>query len=590
MRSIRTKIIAAILLTSFLVAGVISGYTIYRMKVDAKENLALLRQTMLTDFDRSMKGQVENAVSLVQALYKQQMAGAITEQEAKQRAADYLRQIRFNGEDYFWIDTYEGVNVVLYGRKDVEGKSRWDSKDTHGKLLIQEIIKAGRAGGGFSEFYFPKPGQTEALPKRSYSLAFDPYKWVIGTGNWYEDIDKAVLAQQQQYEAAHRKQYITQAVIALISLLLSAVLAFLLGRSLTRPLIKTQETVNELAKGNLTVKLDGAILNRNDEIGSMAHALANMIKNYSAMIRSVSSGTEHLSAMSQQLTASAQESTKASTVVAESSSQVAEGSQTQLAAISDVSSVVEELGASTEEVAATSSGVSASSKKMLTMAEQGGIVISSTIQQMGSIKDSVTASARLVEKLGERSNQIGQIVDTISSIAGQTNLLALNAAIEAARAGEQGRGFAVVADEVRKLAEQSQVASQEISDIIKEIQQDTLKAVEAMHSGEQEVGKGTEYVKTAGQTFSDILSAVQNVSAQVDDISAAIEEMAKGTQTIVESVKIIEGYSKDAVLETQTVSAAAEEQTASMHEIAESSGSLADIAGELQQQIIKFRV
>ena len=183
---------------------------------------------------------------------------------------------------------------------------------------------------------------------------------------------------------------------------------------------------------------------------------------------------------------------------------------------------------------------------------------------MGQIEQTVTRSSSVVAKLGERSKEIGQIVDTISGIAGQTNLLALNAAIEAARAGEQGRGFAVVAEEVRKLAEQSQGAAKQIAGLIGEIRNDTDSAVVAMNEGTKEVRIGTEVVNNAGQSFRDIYTSVSDVTGQVREISAAIEQMAAGSQQIVSSVKEIDVISKDTSAQAQTVSAATEEQSASM--------------------------
>ncbi len=209
---------------------------------------------------------------------------------------------------------------------------------------------------------------------------------------------------------------------------------------------------------------------------------------------------------------------------------------------------------------------------------------------MARIEDTVNTSASVVAKLGERSKEIGQIVDTISGIASQTNLLALNAAIEAARAGEQGRGFAVVAEEVRKLAEQSQEATQRIAELIGHIQTDTDKAVDAMNDGTREVKTGAEVVDSAGTAFREIVELVSQGSGQIRDISAAVQEMASGSQQIVGLVKKIDILSKTSAGEAQSVSAATEEQLASMEELATSSQALAQLAQDLQTAVAKFRV
>jgi methyl-accepting chemotaxis protein len=209
---------------------------------------------------------------------------------------------------------------------------------------------------------------------------------------------------------------------------------------------------------------------------------------------------------------------------------------------------------------------------------------------MSKIEESVSGSAQIVAKLGDSSKQIGEIIDTIAGIASQTNLLALNAAIEAARAGEQGKGFAVVAEEVRKLAEGSEQAARQIATIISQIQEDTEGAVVAMNQGTKEVAAGANVVQSAGATFNDIANQLGGVSGQIKEITAAIHELAQGSQQIVASVRDIDQVSKQTAEQTETVSAATEEQAAAMGEIASSSQSLAKLAEDLQHSISRFRV
>ncbi|MDF2929690.1 MAG: methyl-accepting chemotaxis sensory transducer with Cache sensor [Anaerospora sp.] len=323
---------------------------------------------------------------------------------------------------------------------------------------------------------------------------------------------------------------------------------------------------------------------------AMAKGFRDMRANLHSLVTTVHSQAEQLAASSQQLTAGADQSAQAANQVASSITDVATSAQEQLIVAGESAAVVQQMSASIQQVAANANEVAYQSSQAAMKAAEGNKSVGQAVTQMANIEQTVTASAQVVAKLGERSKEIGQIVDAISGIAGQTNLLALNAAIEAARAGEQGRGFAVVAEEVRKLAEQSQDAAKKIATLIGEIQGDTDKAVVAMNEGTHEVKRGAEVVNASGQAFQEIVELVTQVSDQVKEISAAIEQMATGSQQIVGSVNRIDTLSKQTAEESEVVSAATEEQSATMEEIASSSRSLAHLATDLREAVGKFRV
>ncbi|MDR3563731.1 MAG: methyl-accepting chemotaxis protein [Negativicutes bacterium] len=376
--------------------------------------------------------------------------------------------------------------------------------------------------------------------------------------------------------------------ISLIVTILAIAIGLFAARSVIAPLRKVVAFVGEVADGDLSEHK--RTIRTRDEIGQLADAVVRMRGQLRQLIGHLNQVIEQVAAASRQLTASAELSAQASGQIAGAITQVAEGAEEQVKAIDTTAAVVEEMSAGVQEIAASANTMAGTAAKAAEAAKEGSEAVDRAVGQMASVEKTVSYSAGVVSKLGERSREIGQIVDTISGIAGQTNLLALNAAIEAARAGEQGRGFAVVAEEVRKLAEQSQAASRQIADLIHEIQQDTASAVQAMTEGTLEVGRGGQVVNDAGQTFSAIFSLVETVSADVREISAAMEQMAGGSQEIVHSVRAIDGVSKQAASQAQTVSAAVEEQSATMEEIAASSEALSTMAGELKKAVSIFRL
>lgn len=588
--SIKHKIILAMILTGLIGSLLVGVYNIYRSIDDNEKTVNQYRTLLYEQFDRSIKLQVETAVSLLQDVYNQQQQGLLSEADAKKRGADIVRNLRFDNGNYFWIDTTEGVNVVLLGR-DTEGKSRIDAEDAKGYHFIQGILENGKKpGGGYTDYAFPKPNETQESPKRAYSMLFEPYDWVVGTGNWTDDIDKFVAVKTQELASQLKAQIMMQVLFCVISLVLSVLLAFYLGNLFTKPIASLRERTMEMADGDYSKDIDASLMERKDELGDMAKAFDTLNKNMRKVLRNIQESAEHVAASSEELTASAEQSATVVTQVAGDINEVAYGAEQQLKAVDETTAVVEEMSAGIQQAAATSNQVAAHSAQAANKAKEGNTSVEKAINQMANIETTVNNSAQVVAKLGERSKEIGQIVDTISGIAGQTNLLALNAAIEAARAGEQGRGFAVVAEEVRKLAEQSQEAAKKIAELISEIQDDTDKAVVAMDEGTREVKVGTEVVTVAGKAFEEIVGLVEGVSGQVREISAVMQQMASGSQQIVASVKDIDKLSKAAVGQAQSVSAATEEQSACMQEIASSSQSLSKLAQDLQEAVSQFRV
>ena len=401
---------------------------------------------------------------------------------------------------------------------------------------------------------------------------------------YYEDLSERT---NQVSKEAVAKAVMTMLGVSLLLLIVLGVVGKLISKAITAPLQVMVSLCEGFAQGDFQDKPRRVV--RKDEIGQLADSLVAMRTSLSLIFKHVNESAEQVAAASEELTASSDQSAHAVTAVASSIMEVAQGADKQLGAAENATRVVDEMSSGIQTAAGNSEQMAQQSALAARKAKDGNEAIGKAVSQMSTIEESVNHSAQVVEKLGKRSEEIGQIIETISGIASQTSLLSLNAAIEAARAGEQGRGFAVVADEVRKLAEQSQEAAKKIAALIGEIQQDTKNAVTAMESGTREVQLGANVVKVAGDTFGEIATLVDGVSEQVGDISTSMQQLAVSAQQIVRTVKGIEELSKQTSGEAQSVSAATEEQSASMEEIASASQSLAKLAQELQTEIQKFR-
>ncbi len=381
--------------------------------------------------------------------------------------------------------------------------------------------------------------------------------------------------------------WITLITILIVLLIVSGVI-FYIAEQISKPIKILEKAANCIASGDLS--LSKITVSSKDELGHLALAFETMVKNLRGLVHKIGSSSEQVAASSEELTASAEQSAQAANSVAISISETATAVEDQSTTIYKAMTMVEKIAAEMQQQSNKTQNTVTIVGGAVNSAKIGDETVSTAINQMNNIRKAVDNSANVVGELGEYSKKIGQIVETISNIAGQTNLLALNAAIEAARAGEQGRGFAVVADEVRKLAEQSQEAAKQISGIIGDIQSKTEDAVKVMIDGTQEVRQGSDIVIQAGEAFRDIDKHISEVATIAQGSADDMNQLVIASQTILESMRKSEQISHDISGQTQSISAATEEQSASMEEIASSSQSLATLAQDLQTEVNKFRV
>ncbi len=397
--------------------------------------------------------------------------------------------------------------------------------------------------------------------------------------------DAEAINQQNQDEVGNA--IISMSIITLVAMAIMCLFGWMLSRAIRKPLAQMMVACQRLRDGDFR-NVERQI-SRQDEFGKMADMVDSMRQHLHKLMEQTSQSAEHIAAASQQLTASSQQSAKAAQSAAESVSQASGAVSSQQDGINDCSNAIGKVADSVGELQSEAGRVAKHAQAASSQAVAGSTAIKQSVEQIRSVESTVGASATIVDKLGARSQEIGQIVETISGIAEQTNLLALNAAIEAARAGEQGRGFSVVADEVRKLAEQSQEAAQQISALIVGIQKDTDSAVASMKSGSEAVASGAKSVENLRETFDSIRSYVDEVSEQVNRMASSIENVANDASVITNHIQEIDAQGATVAGEMQNVSAVSEEQSASAAEIASASDSLAELAQNLQNSLKKFK-
>ncbi len=590
--SMKSRFILLMVGVSLFTIFCVGSFFVYSIKQTTEQSLRSYRQDLQQNVDCTLRDNTQIALSVIKDIYKQQQAGLLTQEQAKQKAADIVRNLRYsNGKGYFWIDTYNGVNVVLLGNKNVEGKSRWNETDPNGQYFIQDLIKNGRKeGGGYTDDSFPKPGEQTPLPKRNYTVSFAPYNWVIGTGVWVDSIDAKIAAKRTQQEKVVHENIIEMLSYMLILQIVLIFLAVYLSKRFSRPIENMTEALNVLASGDFRNPVDESVLSRRDEIGAMGISLNKLRNHMRDLMKKIMQSSEYLASASEKLTSSADQSAAASSQVADSMVNVANLCGDQTAAVGKAGARSNDLSTQMQAFMTTIADSEKEIEKTNETAQKGNSTSVTAVTKMQSIEKAVEDTATVIAGLGEESKKIGVIVDTIANIASQTNLLALNAAIEAARAGEQGKGFAVVAEEVRKLAEESHTAADKIAGLIGSVQNEAQNAVSVMQEGVNQVKEGTDVVSNAGTAFGKIVKMVSVVSDQSREMGEIVKTLVDGVGEITATVDNINQMSKGVSSEAENVSAATEEQTASMQEIAESSRQLAKMAQDLQDAVNKFKI
>ncbi|CAH1205439.1 hypothetical protein PAECIP111892_02691 [Paenibacillus auburnensis] len=376
--------------------------------------------------------------------------------------------------------------------------------------------------------------------------------------------------------------------LTVATLILGALASYFISSAISNPIRKLQKMAIQIAGGDLRNTL--VEIKNKDEIGQLAEAFNNMGNHLRELIQEVGTNAEQVAASSEELTASAEQTGQATEHVASITEKLAEGAQTQVNSIEASVALVHKMDGEAAQIADLSIHVKESVDEASELASKGILAVESAVHQMSAVSKNVGEVSAVVSALAESSREIGEIIAIITDIANQTNLLSLNAAIEAARAGEHGRGFAVVASEVRKLAEKTAESGKRVSEVIHSIQSETSRTIAMVSQGEKEVEVGIHAVQTAGQSFAEIEGSIQNINEQISGVSDASQQMSHETHELVVAFEQINRITLASSEGTYDVSASAQEQLASVEEIAAASRLLSELAQELQESISKFSV
>ena len=577
---VQTKLVIVMLTTivALVLCAVISSESMKQLQSKALETMEADERA---SYDEQIKQQVDNVISLCQTIYDQYQAGVYTEEEAKKLAADEIRQLRYGDAGYFWVDQYDGTNVVLLGN-DTEGTNRMETKDANGYQMVKEIIRVGQeADGGYTDYVFPKEGETKPSPKRSYSEYFEPFDWVVGTGNYTDYIDTAIAKQDKVFSSYAMQKAIALIAVCIVMLAVVAVLVFMIAQDITKSLKKVVAEIEVIAGGNFARKMQTNMMKRKDDFGQLAGTLETMRESVCGLLAQVKEEAANIDAVVESM------DTNISNLNGE---------------IEDVSATTEQLAASTEETAASAEQINSmtqqidgAAKEIAVRAQDGATEAEEIHKRAAQTKETTVENRRKIQTMLEEIRgrleqalkeakvveQIGVLADSILAITGQTNLLALNASIEAARAGEAGKGFAVVAEEIRVLAEQSndavaniQAVTENVDNAVGNLAKDSNHLLDFVDTDivksfddfekmaddyNMDASKINDLVSDFSATSEELVASISNITEAIDGIPSASNDSAAGTTNIAQKTVSIAGGSAEVMTGVKTAEASAEE-------------------------------
>ncbi|WP_068639630.1 methyl-accepting chemotaxis protein [Thauera butanivorans] len=472
------------------------------------------RAALEAGYQRSVKGAVELAHGIVVHFHGLEQSQAMSRDQAQRAAKAALKELRYEGNEYFWVNDSATVVVIHPIRPEMEGKSMSEQRDAAGKYMFREFVRvATESGEGAVDYLWPRPGSDVPQPKVSYVKMFKPWDWIVGTGVYVDDIDDAFNA------AMLRIGSIAAAVLALL-----VVVSWRVVHSVTDQLggepAYASEIMRKASGGDLCV--DVAVKGGGD-----------------SLLGSLSSMLGRLRHMMGEITQSARQVADRSHEISEVSRAVSKASESQTDATASIAAAIEEMTVSIGQITENAMGAERNSAHSAELANQGAAKAERAAGEMEVIAGTVEEATGRIQQLVKRADEVGAIAGVIKEIAAQTNLLALNAAIEAARAGEQGRGFAVVADEVRKLAERTSTATVQIEQDIAGIQTETHGTVDAMSRVSAQVGSGMALVLDVTGSLREIAAGAVEALEQIRSVAGATAEQRAAATAIAQEVEQI---------------------------------------------------
>lgn len=587
MKSIRSKIVSINILLAVLISFIVGGLCIVGLSRSNKYSIQEYEKRLREDYDEKIKSQVENVLSMMNSVYKKQLAGVITEGQAKEECKSLIKSLRYSGEGYFWIDDTDANLIAHPMLPEREGENRIDETDKKGVKLIQNIISiAKEQGGGFTDFYYIKPKEVEVSPKRAYSALFKPYNWIVSTGNYVDDIDKLVESKTSEMVDRETKTAINMTIATIILSIIAIVVAVNTSSKLLKPVNKIRKLAKRLSNYDFSEPIN---IEDKTELGQTAIDLNTAQENIKNLIGNIRLSITNLTASTEELATLTDEVNLRVKNINESTKEIVEDTEESSKSVDDVQGYMEEIGESVNRLAEKSIDSNRISLDFKEKSSQLKADTDFTLEQTKNIYANKEEKILEAIKEAEIVKEVTKNINNISNIAEQTNMLALNAAIEAARAGEQGKGFVVVAEEVRKLAEESSESTILIEDTVSKIQEAfdklSINSDEVLKFMNKDVVDEFNTFMESGEYYYENAEKINNISEEIKEMSNKLDE---AMVRINKYISIIAENSAKSDTNSKNILKEISETSYSINEVAETARIQEGLSQKLSELIEDF--
>ncbi|WP_058309025.1 methyl-accepting chemotaxis protein [Gracilibacillus massiliensis] len=538
--------------------------------------------------ETNLKNSVVMTLEMIDALNKEVEQGNLELEEAQEQVKESIlgevqedgtrpinRDIDIGENGYIFITDEE---ATMLAHPNLEGDNFWEAQDSEGNYFTQEYTEKALNGGGYTYYEWPLPNDEDRLEEKVVYSAYDEnWGWVINSSTYLMDFNAPATTILYQIIA-----------LTVLFVVIGIILIWIFSNSITKPLTQVTNRMRELANGNLSN--EPVVVKTKDELNTLATEMNQMQDNLNGIIANIANASLSLNQQSDALNHSSKEVKEGSEQVTTTMQELASGAEIQAEHVNTLSGMMENFKEIVSETNQEGINVGNASIEVLDKAESGSNLMQSSANQMQRIDEIVKNAVDKVRSLDSQSQEIGRLVAVIHDISEQTNLLALNAAIEAARAGEAGKGFAVVADEVRKLAEQVGESVSDITGIVSRIQTESTDVSSSLEEGYQEVEKGTSQILTTQETFAEINHSVKTMTERMKNVSNNLENVSGRTEEMNESIQEIASTSQESAAGIEETSASAEQSSSSMEEVSNQTMKLTQLSAELQKIVQRFQL